>query len=52
MYRRGACGALNRMANKGEGSPVCARCKASLDVTGAPQDVDAAGLARAVPRTR
>ncbi len=30
------------------GTPVCGRCKEALDVSGAPQEVDADGLARVV----
>ena len=46
-YRCPSCGAFNRVGS-GPGTPVCGRCKQSLPTTGAPQDVDSAGLARAI----
>jgi thioredoxin 2 len=48
MFRCTSCGALNNVKAGGQGTPVCGRCKAALDVSGAPQEVDAAGLSRAV----
>lgn len=49
MFRCSRCGALNRVAGSHpEGAPVCGRCKEALDVSGAPQEVDAEGLARAI----
>jgi thioredoxin 2 len=49
MIRCKSCGALNNMkADGAHGTAVCGRCKSPLDVSGAPQDVDAAGLARVV----
>ena len=46
-YRCPNCGAFNRVGS-GSGTPVCGRCKEPLPTTGAPQDVDSAGLARAI----
>jgi thioredoxin 2 len=46
-YRCQSCGAFNRVGS-GTGTPVCGRCKETLPTTGAPQDVDSAGLARAI----
>jgi thioredoxin 2 len=46
-YRCPSCGAFNRVG-AGTGTPVCGRCKQPLPTTGAPQDVDSAGLARAI----
>jgi thioredoxin 2 len=46
-YRCPNCGAFNRVGS-GTGTPVCGRCKQALPTTGAPQDVDSAGLARAI----
>lgn len=51
MYRCGHCGAFNRVAPSGEPTgrvPVCGRCKHDLDLSGRPQDVDAASLDRAI----
>ncbi|MBF5043455.1 thiol reductase thioredoxin [Aggregicoccus sp. 17bor-14] len=50
MFRCAACGAFNRVgvAPPGASAPVCGRCKRALDVSGAPQEVDGEGLARAV----
>lgn len=49
MFRCPACGAFNRVPeNHPPGSAVCGRCKAGLDLSGAPQNVDADGWARAV----
>jgi thioredoxin 2 len=48
MFRCQACGALNRVAPGHEGEPVCGRCKATLDVSGAPQAVNEETLDRAV----
>jgi thioredoxin 2 len=40
---------MNRIALLAPGrEPVCGRCKADLDVSGAPDEVDLAGLERAV----
>ncbi|HZW90357.1 MAG TPA: thioredoxin [Myxococcaceae bacterium] len=46
-YRCPSCGAFNRVGS-GTGTPVCGRCKQALPTTGAPQDVDSDGLARAI----
>ena len=49
MYRCRACGAFNRVkVDHPEGAPVCGRCKEELDLSGAPQEVDADGYQRAV----
>jgi thioredoxin 2 len=51
MFRCKSCGALNRVppGKRGpESGAVCGRCKAPLDLSGAPQDVNSDGLARAV----
>jgi thioredoxin 2 len=46
-YRCPSCGAFNRVGT-GTGTPVCGRCKAPLPTEGAPQDLDAEGLERAI----
>jgi thioredoxin 2 len=48
MFRCQSCGALNRVSGTSAGTPVCGRCKAPLDRSGAPQEVDAAALKRVV----
>ena len=49
VFRCGACGAMNRLALVAPGrEPICGRCKADLDASGAPVAVDLAGLERAV----
>jgi thioredoxin 2 len=49
MFRCSACGAFNRVpASHPEGAPTCGRCKAALDLSGAPQEVDAAAFERSV----
>jgi thioredoxin 2 len=48
MYRCKSCGALNNVRPGASGTAVCGRCKSALDLSGAPQEVDAAGLARVV----
>ncbi|HTN53695.1 MAG TPA: thioredoxin [Anaeromyxobacter sp.] len=49
VFRCHACGAMNRVAVLAPGrEPVCGRCKADLEVSGAPAEVDLAGLERAV----
>jgi len=47
IYRCAACGAVNRIAREAL-SPACSRCRRALDTSGAPQPVDAAGLASAL----
>ncbi len=48
-FRCRDCGAFNRLAVfRPDAVPVCGRCKRELDVTGAPQPVDDAGLAAAL----
>jgi thioredoxin 2 len=46
MYRCARCGAFNRNT-EGNGTPVCGRCKADLDLSGTPQEVDAEAFGRA-----
>ena len=46
-YRCPSCGAFNRVGT-GTGTPVCGRCKNPLPTDGAPQDVDAEALERAI----
>lgn len=49
MFRCAQCGAFNRVPPEHPaGTATCGRCKAALDLSGAPQSVDAAGLERAV----
>ena len=49
MFRCTECGAFNRIrADHPAGEAVCGRCKAKLDVSGAPQDVTAEAFSRAV----
>ncbi|BDG08301.1 thioredoxin family protein [Anaeromyxobacter paludicola] len=47
VFRCTACGAVNRVGSPAGGSE-CARCKRALDVSGAPQEVDAASLVSAL----
>jgi thioredoxin 2 len=48
-YRCSKCGGVNRMGQPPPGrEPICGRCKQPLDISGAPQEVDAAGLDAAV----
>jgi thioredoxin 2 len=46
MFRCKACGALNNVNSSGQGQAVCGNCKQALDLSGEPQDVDAAGMTR------
>jgi thioredoxin 2 len=49
VFRCRRCGAMNRIALLAPGrEPICGKCKADLDVSGAPVEVDLAGLERAV----
>ncbi|HET6412869.1 MAG TPA: thioredoxin [Anaeromyxobacter sp.] len=49
VFRCRQCGAMNRIALLAPGrEPVCGKCKADLDTTGAPSEVDLAGLERSV----
>jgi len=48
LFRCKSCGAFNNMQDGHPGNPICGRCKSALDLSGTPQDVDAAGLGRAV----
>ena len=49
MFRCAGCGAMNRVpkARLAE-KPVCGRCKVALDVSGAPQSVNAEELEEAI----
>ena len=47
-FRCKGCGALNRVRGGENRTPVCGKCKIKLDTSGAPQEVDAEGLERAV----
>lgn len=49
MFRCSSCGAFNRVpAQRPAGDPSCGKCHATLDLSGAPQEVDAQGFERAV----
>lgn len=48
MFRCPSCGAFNRVAAGHAGTPTCGRCKRDLDVSGKPQEVDAAAYTRAI----
>ncbi len=51
MFRCKSCGAINRVpaSRRQNGSEaICGRCKAPLDLSGAPQNVNAALLAQAI----
>lgn len=48
MFRCRQCGAFNRVGAGQSGVPTCGRCKADLDVSGAPQEVDEATFDRVV----
>lgn len=51
MFRCKFCGAINRVPDsrsKNGSLAVCGRCKTQLDLSGAPQDVSASGLAQAL----
>lgn len=49
IYRCARCGAMNRLALLTPGrQPVCGKCKADLDTSGAPGHADLAALERAV----
>jgi len=48
VFRCANCGAFNRVPEGRVGTPSCGRCRQALATTGAPQDVDAEGLARAI----
>lgn len=50
VFRCRSCSRINRVdLRAGESrTPVCGQCKAELDTSGAPQEVDATGLRRAV----
>ncbi|HEY3451183.1 MAG TPA: thioredoxin domain-containing protein [Myxococcales bacterium] len=49
VFRCSRCGAFNRLAPPSPGQqPVCGKCKADLDTSGAPAETDAASLERAI----
>jgi thioredoxin 2 len=49
MFRCASCGAFNRIPEqRPAGDPTCGKCHSKLDLSGAPQEVDAAGFERAV----
>ena len=49
MFRCASCGAFNRVRpDHPSGEPVCGRCKQTLDVSGAPHEVDPEAFHRAV----
>ena len=49
MFRCSSCGAFNRVPpSRPEGDATCGKCHAKLDLSGAPQEVDAQGFERAV----
>ncbi|GEJ58536.1 thioredoxin family protein [Anaeromyxobacter diazotrophicus] len=47
-FRCAACGAMNRVRLPPPAPPVCGRCKRDLDLSGAPQPLDAGQLDAAV----
>ncbi len=49
MHRCAQCGTFNRVgASPAGAAPICGRCKASLDTSGAPQDVTAEAFDKTV----
>ena len=49
MFRCAKCGAFNRVpTDRPAGEPTCGRCHAALDLSGAPQEVDATSFERAI----
>lgn len=49
MFRCSDCGSFNRvLPDHPAGEPTCGRCKAKLDLAGAPQDVNAEMFSRAI----
>ena len=49
VFRCPRCGAFNRLALlSSERQPVCGKCKADLDTSGAPREADSASLERAI----
>lgn len=49
MFRCASCGAFNRVpAQRPAGDATCGKCKAVLDLSGKPQEVDSAAFQRAV----
>ena len=50
VFRCSQCGQINRIREPQDGSrtPRCGKCKAALDTSGAPQDVDSKSLSSAI----
>ncbi|WP_373048824.1 thioredoxin family protein [Vulgatibacter sp.] len=48
VFRCESCGAFNRVPAGKTGAPSCGRCHRALSTSGAPQEVDEAGLVRAI----
>ena len=49
MFRCASCGAFNRVPpSRPAGEATCGKCRAKLDLSGAPQEVDAQSFERAV----
>ena len=48
VFRCPSCGGINRVAAGREGVPACGRCHATLPTDGAPQEVSAEELERAI----
>lgn len=50
VFRCGSCGRINRVKDAAAEArtPRCGQCKAELDTSGAPQEVDGAGLRAAI----
>ena len=51
IHRCKTCGKLNRIQGAHSGAPVCGSCKAQLDVSGAPQEVDSAAMRETIARS-
>ncbi|MBS2025606.1 MAG: thiol reductase thioredoxin [Deltaproteobacteria bacterium] len=51
MHRCPACGQLNRIGGPRAGTPSCGKCKSTLDLSGAPQEVDPTALHDAIRRS-
>jgi thioredoxin 2 len=48
-FRCSGCGAMNRLPSpRPKGAPICGRCRERLDTSGAPQQVDAEALRKAI----
>ena len=51
IFRCVGCGQLNRISGAREGAPMCGACKKPFDTSGAPQEVDTAGLRDTLARS-